>query len=335
MKVWVTGKIWAGGKIVMDNILVTGGSGFIGSNLVKRLVREGYRVRVFDNNFRGSRVKLGETINDIDFYEGDIRNFDQVNQAFIGIDTVFHLAFINGTKYFYEIPETVLEVGVKGAMNALDAAVANHVQRFILASSSEIYHEPVTIPTPETERAIIPDVMNPRYSYSGGKLISELLVINYGRKHCFEIMIFRPHNIYGPDMGSEHVIPEFIQRMRELSNGFQNQPLDFPIQGSGQETRAFCYIDDFVDGIMRMLERGQPGEIYNIGNDEEVTIEHLAYQVAELLHLNIRIIHHDLQKGGATRRCPDVRKLKQLGYQPRVSLQEGLLKTIEWYLNSK
>lgn len=319
----------------MDNILVTGGSGFIGSNLVKRLVREGYRVRVFDNNFRGSRLKLGETMNDIDFYEGDIRNFDQVSQAFIGMDTVFHLAFINGTKYFYEIPETVLEVGVKGAMNTLDAAVANHVQRFILASSSEIYHEPVTIPTPETERAIIPDVMNPRYSYSGGKLISELLVINYGRKHDFETMIFRPHNIYGPDMGSEHVIPEFIQRMSEISEGFQKERLDFPIQGSGKETRAFCYIDDFVDGVMRMLDAGQSGEIYNIGNDNEVTIEHLAYQVAELLHLNIRITHHDLQKGGTPRRCPDLRKLKQLGYQPQVSLKDGLLKTIEWYLKFK
>jgi nucleoside-diphosphate-sugar epimerase len=318
----------------MKRILVTGGSGFIGSGLVKRLVQDGYPVRVFDNNSRGSKTKLGTFLKEIDFVEGDIRNFDEVDKACKGVDILFHLAFINGTKYFYEIPEKVLEVGVKGAIHTLDAAVKHHVEKYILASSSEVYQEPTVIPTPETERAIIPDVTNPRYSYSGAKLISELLAINYSRKGLFETMIFRPHNIYGPDMGCEHVIPEFILRMKELSEGFTKSSINFPIQGSGKETRAFCFIDDFIDGLMLVFQSGKSGEIYHIGNDtEEVEIVQLAKELARLMNISPNIIHTELQKGGTGRRCPCIDKMRKLGFEPKVSLTEGLARTIDWYVN--
>lgn len=317
----------------MSNILVTGGSGFIGSALVKRLVCEGHSVTVFDNNSRGSKAKLGDYINDVNFIEGDIRNADEVDKACKNIDTLFHLAFINGTRYFYEIPERVLEVGVKGAINTLDAAVKNNISRYILASSSEVYQEPTVIPTPETERIIVPDVTNPRYSYSGGKIISELLAINYARNGSFDAMIFRPHNIYGPDMGYEHVIPEFVCRMKNLSARSGQDSIEFPIQGTGKETRAFCYIDDFIDGLILVMQKGRSGEIYHIGNDkEEIEILQLAEKIAASAGIGIRITHTELQKGGTPRRCPCIDKMRTLGYEPRIVLDEGLSRTVGWYL---
>ncbi|MGE5580986.1 MAG: NAD-dependent epimerase/dehydratase family protein [Bacillota bacterium] len=318
----------------MNRVLITGGCGFLGSNLAKRMINEGYFVRVFDNSFRGNKSKLGNYFSDIDFVEGDIRDLDAVDKACQGMDVIFHLAFINGTKYFYEIPEKVLEVGVKGAMNTLEAALKNNLAKYILASSSEVYQEPTAIPTPETERAIIPDIMNPRYSYAGGKIISELLAINYCRHSKMTATIFRPHNIYGPDMGFEHVIPEFILRMKKLSDNFRLNQIEFPLQGTGKETRAFCYIDDFIDGLMVVLKSGNPNEIYNIGNDhEEIPISDLAEKIAHLLNLHIKINHQESPLGSAPRRRPCIDKLKKLGYNPTVSLEDGLLKTIEWYIS--
>ncbi len=317
----------------MDKVLVTGGSGFLGSNLVKRLVHEGYTVRVLDNNFRGRKCKLKEYLNEIEFLDGDIRNFELVDRSCKNMDVVIHLAFINGTKFFYQIPEQVLDIGVKGALNTLEASIKNGIKKYILASSSEIYQEPTTIPTLETERAIIPDITNPRYSYAGGKIISELLTIHYCRKHSLPYIIFRPHNIYGPDMGFEHVIPEFILRMKELSNNFSNPSIHFPIQGTGNETRSFCYIDDFIDGLILLLKSDNMNEIYNIGNDqEEIKITNLAYTIAELLNIEINIVNRELSSGSTPRRCPNIQKLRELGYNPRISLKEGLINTMAWYL---
>ena len=129
--------------------LVTGGSGFIGSALVKKLLDEGHSVRVFDNNSRGNLRRLEDILDQIEFIEGDIRDLDQVNRACKGIDSVCHLAFINGTKFFYEVPELILEVGVKGMMNVLDSCISNNVPELIVASSSEVYQTPEKVPTDE------------------------------------------------------------------------------------------------------------------------------------------------------------------------------------------
>ena len=226
--------------------LVTGGSGFIGSSLVKSLLKKGYFVRVLDNNSRGDLRRLKTVIDKIDFIQGDIRDLNEVKKACKGIDVVCHLAFINGTRFFYEVPELVLEVGVKGMMNVLDSCLVNDVGELILASSSEVYQSPKKVPTAEDVSLIVPDLQNPRFSYGGGKIISELLAINYGRKNFERVIIFRPHNVYGPDMGWEHVIPQFINKMEKLSRQAKDE-VEFPIQGSGSETRSFIYIDDFTD----------------------------------------------------------------------------------------
>ncbi|MBZ0309503.1 MAG: SDR family NAD(P)-dependent oxidoreductase, partial [Anaerolineae bacterium] len=187
----------------MKTYLVTGGTGFLGAALVRRLVQEGHSVRVLDNNSRGAVRKLGDAANHVEMVEGDIRDADTVSRAVQGVESVCHLAFINGTEFFYSKPELVLDVGVKGIVNVIDACREHGVGEFIVASSSEVYHHPPVIPTPEDVPLVIPDPHNPRYSYASGKLISEIMAINYGRKFFERVIIFRPHNVYGPDMGYE------------------------------------------------------------------------------------------------------------------------------------
>ena len=181
--------------------LVTGGTGFIGSALVRRLVKEGNTVTVFDNNSRGLDHSLSDVQNQIHLIVGDIRKPADVQKACQNIDSVFHLAFVNGTEFFYEKPDLVLDVGIKGMSNILDACIDNNIKEFILASSSEVYQTPPVIPTDETAPLSIPDPLNPRYSYATGKIASEIMAINYGRKHFERVLIFRPHNVYGSYMG--------------------------------------------------------------------------------------------------------------------------------------
>jgi nucleoside-diphosphate-sugar epimerase len=309
--------------------LVTGGTGFIGSALVKRLVEDGYEVRVLDNDVRGAVERLKEVENKIELVKADIRKADEVREACKGVDSVIHLAYINGTEYFYKMPELVLEVGVKGMVNVIEGCMKEDVKELVLASSSEVYQTPDKIPTDETAKLSIPDVLNPRYSYGGGKIISELLAINYGRKHFDRVLIFRPHNVYGPDMGWEHVIPQFVLRMRELSKN--DGKIKFPIQGTGKETRAFVFIDDFIDGLMLVLEKGEHMNIYHIGTMDEISIKDVASEVGKYFGKDIDIVNEGEAKGGTKRRCPDISKLKKLGYEPKVSFVEGLKKTAKWY----
>lgn len=312
-------------------ILVTGGTGFIGSALVRRLVHDGYAVRVLDNNSRGVAARLADVQADVELVVGDIRSNQDVSRAVRGVDSVHHLAFVNGTEFFYSRPELVLEVGVKGIVNVLDACIEHNVRDFVLASSSEVYQTPPHVPTDETAPLVVPDPLNPRYSYGGGKIISELMTINYGRKHFDRAVIFRPHNVYGPDMGWEHVIPQFALRMQALIAENATAPLRFPIQGSGEETRAFVYIDDFTDGLMRVVEDGAHLNIYHIGTTDEVSIRGLAAEVAHAFAREVEIVPGELTAGSTKRRCPDITKLQALGYAPRVSLREGVKQTVDWY----
>ena len=315
----------------VKHYLVTGGSGFLGAALVKHLVREGHSVRVLDNNSRGSVRKLEDVIDAVEFYEGDIRDKQVVSEAVQGVDAVCHLAFVNGTEFFYSMPELVLDVGVKGMVNVLDACIEQGVSELILASSSEVYHHPPHIPTDETAPMVIPDPLNPRYSYAAGKIISEMMAINYGRKFFERVVIFRPHNVYGADMGWEHVIPQFVLRMKKAVDESDANPLPFEIQGSGEETRAFVYIDDFTDGLMLSIEKGEHLGIYHIGTQDERPVAEVAQLVGRVFGREIDIIPGELAKGGTPRRCPDISKLQKLGYQPRVSLEDGIAITAKWY----
>ena len=317
----------------MNHYLVTGATGFIGSALVRALVTNGHRVRALDDESRGSRHRLREQESEIEWIQGDVRDAATVMRAVKGVDAVCHLAAVNGTEFFYSRPELVLEVAVKGMINVLDACIENGVGELFVASSSEVYQTPPEVPTDESVPLSIPDPRNPRYSYGGGKIISELLTINYGRKKLRRAVIFRPHNVYGPDMGWEHVIPQFALRMQEICSQTQG-PITFPIQGSGMETRSFVFIDDMIAGLLKVIEKGEHLGIYHIGTDAEVTIKELAQEVATYFDREIQIAPGQLQAGSPLRRCPDIKRLRALGYTPVVSLKQGLAATIPWYMNN-
>lgn len=311
-------------------ILVTGGTGFIGSTLVKSLVEDSNNVRVLDNESRGVKTRLKDIKGQFEFTKGDIRNPKVVEKACRGVDSVVHLAYINGTQFFYSKPELVLEVAVKGMMNVLDGCIKHGVKELVLISSSEIYQTPSLIPTPETVPLSVPDPLNPRFSYGGGKIISELLAINYGRKFFKRVLIVRPHNVYGPDMGWEHVIPQFILRMQKLIKKSGNV-VKFPIQGTGRETRSFVYIDDFINGLKLVMDKGEHLGIYHVGTMDEVPIKTLTEEIGKVFKKKIVVVPGKLAPGSTLRRCPDTSKIKKLGFVPKISLMMGLQKTIEWY----
>lgn len=315
----------------MSSILVTGGSGFIGSALVKGLVREGHTVRVFDDNSRGSPRRLKDIEADIEFISGDIRDAAAVTRAVSGMDEVHHLAFVNGTEFFYSQPDLVLDVGVKGMVNVIDACRAANVRSLVLASSSEVYQTPPHVPTDESAPLIVPDPTNPRYSYGGGKIISELMALNYGRKFFDRVLIFRPHNVYGPDMGWEHVVPQFARRIKTMAANCPTGKVPFEIQGDGQQTRSFCYVDDLVAGVLIMRDKGEHLGIYHVGTTEEITIAELATRIAACAGRDIELIMKSAPEGGTQRRCPDIGKLEKLGYKPKLSLAQGLPPTVDWY----
>jgi nucleoside-diphosphate-sugar epimerase len=315
--------------------LVTGGTGFIGSALVLRLLERGHGVRVLDNNSRGAERRLGKMAGDVELMTGDIRSSDFVERAVEGVDAVHHLAFVNGTENFYKHPDLVLEVGAKGMVNVVDACIKHGVRELILASSSEVYQSPPHVPTDESVPLIVPDLMNPRYSYGGGKLFSELYAINVAARRLDRVIIYRPHNVYGPDMGWEHVIPQLATRMAGLAMQAPSGELDFQIQGSGQETRSFCFIDDFIDGLELVQERGLTSNVYHIGTTEEVTMADLAHRIARRLGRRINILPGPIQAGSTPRRCPSVDKLAGLGYRQRIPLDEGLAITCGWYFENQ
>jgi dTDP-glucose 4,6-dehydratase/UDP-glucose 4-epimerase len=312
--------------------LVTGGTGFIGSALVHRLVRHGAKVRVVDNDLRGNKGRLAGIAAEIEFVAGDVRDVAAMEQAARGCSTILHLAALNGTENFYQRPELVLDVGVRGMYAMLQAARANDIREFIFASSSEVYQTPPMVPTPEDVPMTIPDPWNPRYSYGGSKLISELMLANYNRDLFERAIIFRPHNVYGPDMGWEHVIPQFAMRVLELAATHPDGVLPFPIQGDGSHTRAFIYIDDFLDGLMLILEAGLHRHVYHIGKMEEVSVARLAELVAAQLGRTVRIVPQPEAPGGTHRRCPDISRLQALGFAPQTTLAEGLARTVPWYV---
>jgi len=162
-------------------------------------------------------------------------------------------------------------------------------------------------------------------------LISELMAINYGRKYFNRVLIFRPHNIYGPDMGWEHVVPQLTLRLNAAAQAQPSGTLRLEIQGTGKETRSFCFIDDLVAGVMVMREKGEHLGIYHVGTTEEVTIADLAHRIAGVFGREIALVARKAAPGGTARRCPDISKLAKLGYKPRVPLSEGLRPTLDWY----
>ncbi|WP_293012642.1 SDR family NAD(P)-dependent oxidoreductase [Mycolicibacterium sp.] len=309
-------------------VVVTGGGGFIGAYLVKRLVRDGWQVAVVDSMVRGDASRFAEVASDVELFTCDVRDQDALEKAFAGAEVVMHLAAINGTQNFYTQPELVLEVGMLGALAVVNAGRNAGVPDLVVASTAEVYQTPSIIPTPETIPLMLPDSLNPRYSYGGGKIASELIAFNYGQEHYRQVQIFRPHNIYGPNMGWKHVEPQFI--LRALGCQERGDAV-FPIQGDGTETRSFCYVDDCVDGIMTMYDKGGHREIYHIGSDVEMSIRELADRIGAIVGVELDVQPGESPAGQTKRRCPDITKMGNLGWSPQIALDDGLARTVAWY----
>ncbi len=320
---WIVNNMAKKKKNLKKNILITGGSGFIGSAITKHLVKEKNKIIVFDNNSRGKSRRLKEVKNKIKFIIGDIRDKKKLLSIKDNVDTVIHLAYVNGTKFFYKKPFEILDIAVNGLINILDFCKKKKVKNFYLASSSEVYQNPFKIPTDEEEMLKIPNIHNPRYSYGGGKIISELYGIHFAKKFLKKFIIFRPHNVYGKDMGNEHVIPEFINRFKKLGN-----KKNFLIYGTGQEIRSFIHIDDFISGFDKVFKKGKNQEIYNIGTSEKIKIFKLARLIARILGKSIKFKKTKVLKGSPSVRCPNIKKIKKLGFKQNIRLKDGIKKIL-------
>ena len=305
----------------MSKILITGGAGFIGYNLVNS-IKKSHEVVIFDNEFRGSFGKFAD--NKIKFIKGDITKLSDWEKIPLEIDSVFHLGAINGTKFFYEIPQEVLDVNIKGVQNMLEFSRKRDIKDVLFTSSSEVYGYPKVFPTPETENLSIPNPYNPRFSYSASKIVGELLCINFAKKYNFKHTIVRYHNVYGPDMGHEHVMPQFIRKLAKNE--------EFLVEGDGTETRSFCFIDDAISATLLVHNDDSHRErIFNVGNDVESSISDLIKLLSEISGISINPRFKPKENPGTKRRIPDISKAKSVGYIPKITLRDGLKITYDWY----
>jgi nucleoside-diphosphate-sugar epimerase len=312
---------------VVDKVLVTGVAGFLGSFLAERLIEEGYYVVGIDNFFRGKMQNIQHllSIKKFEFYEHDVRR-PLPTWLFDGVEVVFHYAAINGTRHFYERPEEVLTVNVEGTLNVLRASIENGVRKFVFASSSEVYGNPQKIPITEDHPLVISSINNPRHSYAVSKITGEFYVKWFAERSGLKYLILRIFNTYGPRMDSSEygqVIPEFIRKVLL-------EP-EFTIIGPGTQTRSFCYIDDNIEMTLRAF-RTVDNEVLNIGNNEEISILDLARILHEIVGRDFKYRLLPPREGDPARRVPTIKKVVSLtGYHPKISLKEGLMKTIEWY----
>ncbi len=326
------------GKIMKRKIktLITGGAGFIGVHLANYLLDNGEEVFIVDNFFRGKDNQDFQTMlkrTGVHFIKTDISDPNSLKKIGSGYDYVYHLAAVNGTKNFYEMPHEVLRINVKSLINILEWFIKkNRKGKILFTSSNEAYagalaaFNKLPIPTPENVPLVISDVYNPRWSYAGTKLIGEQFFIHYAKCYNFRMSIVRPHNFYGPRAGYNHVIPEFIERIKAKID-------PFPIYGA-DDTRSFCYITDAVKAMKMVMEsKKTDGGIYHIGSEEETQIKDLAEKLFKIGDWRPRKIEiHSSPKGSVKRRLADIEKIKRdVGWKPETALEEGLKKTFEWY----
>lgn len=318
-------------------ILITGGAGFIGYHLAKDLHEKGNNVTICDNLFRG---KLDQALQDlinagVQFKKIDLMNKDELAGLGTDYDQVYHLAAINGTRHFYEIPTKVLKADILTVMNILDWFVTlpdYKNKKLLFSSTTETFASTssvtdVPIPTPENTPLCVADPFNLRWSYAGSKILGELFCIAYWKKLGVPMTIVRYANVYGPRMGYDHVMPEFMVRMMKKEDPFN-------IYG-GDNTRTFCYITDAVRATQMVMDSDKTtGEILHLGTDQgEISMVDLAERMFEQFNWKPEKVEvHNAPEGSVKRRCPDVSKIKALtGFVAEVPLQEGLQKMWEWY----
>lgn len=303
-------------------ILVTGGAGFIGSHLCDRLLNEGHEVLAMDNLITGSTDNIAHLAgrDDFSFIHHDVTNYIFVQGE---LDFIFHLASPASPADYLAYPIQTLKVGSLGTHKALGLALAKGAG-FILASTSEVYGDPLVHPQPEDYWGNVNPV-GPRGVYDEAKRFAEAITFAYRRYHDLDTRVARIFNTYGPRMRPDdgRVVPSFI-----------NQALsgkDLTVYGDGSQTRSFCYVSDTVDGLVRLMQSDFPGPV-NIGNPCEMTIARFAEFVLNAVDSSSSIVNMELPKDDPQVRRPDISlAMEKLGWEPQVSLDEGMAGTIEFF----
>lgn len=306
----------------MARILITGGAGFLGSHLCDRFIAEGYNVICMDNFITGSPDNIAHLLGHerFEFIQHDVTNYTYVAGD---VDYILHFASPASPIDYLKFPIQTLKVGSLGTHKALGLAKAKGA-RFLIASTSEVYGDPLIHPQPEEYWGNV----NPvgwRGVYDEAKRFAEAMTMAYHRYHGVETRIIRIFNTYGPRMRIEdgRAIPAF------MSQALRGEPV--PVFGDGSQTRSVCYVDDLVEGIYRLLLSDESDPV-NIGNPDEISMLDLAKEIIEITGSKSEIVFKDLPADDPKIRQPDItRATESLGWQPRVQRREGLLKTLEYF----
>jgi nucleoside-diphosphate-sugar epimerase len=316
------------------NVLITGGAGFIGLHLARYHAKRNDSVTILDNLFKTDgtvdpELQEFQKNRQVRLFSVDLTRPLELERP-AAVDIVYHLAAINGTRLFYEIPYQLARNNLLITINLLDWLEGVRIGRLLYSSTSEVYAGGmevgvITVPTDETVPVVFPQPTATRFSYGTTKFMGEFLCSQFGKHAGVPTSIVRYHNIYGPRMGTRHVIPEFFLRLQALENPFL-------IYG-GSETRAFCYVDDAVEATHIVAINPECiGEIIHIGNSkEEIEIEKLAVMMMDLTGERFPIREQGRRIASVARRCPNTDKLRRLtGFEAQVGLREGLQRTMEW-----
>jgi len=303
-------------------IILSGAAGFIGSHLCDRLLAEGHTVTGVDNLLTGSLANIAHLAGHprFTFLQNDVTKPFSLEGA---VDAVLHLASPASPKDYLRYPIETLEAGSAGTHNMLELA-RRWDARFLLASTSECYGDPLVHPQPETYWGNVNPV-GPRSCYDEAKRFAEALTMAYHRVYGLRTNIARIFNTYGPRMQLDdgRVVPAFIEQ------ALAGKPVT--VFGDGTQTRSFCYVSDLVDGLCRLMQSDERYPV-NLGNPTEITIREFAEQVCKATGAECRIEHHPLPEDDPQRRRPDITKARTLlGWEPKVSLEEGLRLTIEYF----
>lgn len=303
-------------------ILVTGGAGFIGSHLCERLLNEGHIVLCVDNFFTGTRRNIVHLLENRNF---EILRHDITFPLFVEVDEIYNLACPASPVHYQFNPAQTTKTCVMGAINMLGLAKRLRIP-ILQASTSEVYGDPTVHPQPESYRGNV-NTIGPRACYDEGKRCAETLFFDYHRQHGLDIKVVRIFNTYGPKMhpNDGRVVSNFI--VQALKNE------EITIYGDGRQTRSFCYVDDLVEGLIRMMHTGEEftGPV-NLGNPSEFTILELAEMVIRLTGSKSRILYRPLPQDDPRQRQPLITLAREsLGWEPSVNLETGLNRTIEYF----
>jgi len=303
--------------------LVTGGAGFIGSNIVHELVRRGEQVRVIDNFSTGFRSNLKDVAGTVEIIDGDIRDFWTVLEAVGGVDYILHQAALPSVPRSIENPLTSNSVNANGTLNLLEAARRANVKRFVMASSSAVYGDTPVLPKHEE---MLTDPLSP---YAVTKLVNEKYCKIYYSLYGLETVCLRYFNIFGPrqDPNSQYsaVIPKFIFALQ-----LGRKPVVF---GDGEQSRDFTFVANTVEAnLLATMSEHAPGKVYNIACGGQFTLNRLLDELREIMGVDIEAKYDPPRKGDIIHSFADISKAeKDLGYQPKIAFKEGLKRTVEWF----